>query len=477
MNVLAIDQGTSATKALVLGAGGEVLGQALAAVSPRPGPGGAVVQDPQELLLSVLQAGREALAAARVPVQAVGLGNQGETVLCWDPDTGAPLGEAMSWQDRRAATITRELAERGQWLTELTGLPLDPYFAAPKMAWLARQAPGHGVITTIDAWLTRQLTGAFVTDVATASRTLLLDLRRGEWSPEACAAFGLDAERLPRIVANAEPVGETRAFGPVLPLTGLIVDQQAALLAQACLDTGEAKCTYGTGAFILANTGGQPAAPGSGLAACVAWRLDGATSFCLDGQVYTAGAAISWLRRLGLLQDPRELDHRAGGPPPGPAAPVFLPGLAGLGAPFWDPEARGAFAGLTLASDRGELVDAVLWGIAAQIALLARTMGEALGRPLARLRVDGGLTRSRRLMQAQADLLQAPVELYPVPDATARGIGALARLGAGGAATAAEAIGAWKPQAVFEPAMASGDAAAHLERFERLARALMAWPR
>ena len=205
----------------------------------------------------------------------MGLANQGETVLRWDRASGRPLGPALSWQDRRAVIVTRELAGRADRLTELTGLPLDPYFAAPKMSWLQRAEGDDGVITTVDAWLNQRLSGAFVTDAATASRTLLLDLRTTSWSPEACAAFGLDPERLPRIVDCAEQVGETSAFGQPLALTGLAVDQQAALLAQSCFTAGEAKCTYGTGAFILANAGGRPPRSPSGLAACVAWRLRG----------------------------------------------------------------------------------------------------------------------------------------------------------------------------------------------------------
>ena len=463
--MLAIDQGTSSTKALVVDEEGTVIGEANAPVHPQAGAQGAVEQDPNELLQSIIDAGRAAIAAANTGVQAVGIANQGETVLRWNRETGEPFGAALSWQDRRAASITRELAEHADRLTELTGLPLDPYFAAPKMTWLRRRDGDGGVITTVDAWLNQRLAGAFVTDAATASRTLLLDLERTVWSDEACALFGLDPSTQPQIVECATAVGETDAFGDALPVTGLAVDQQAALFAESCFDAGEAKCTYGTGAFILATAGEQVVQSESRLAACVAWRLDGTTTYCLDGQVYTAGSVVSWLKELDLISEAADLDRVASGDDD----VVFVPSLAGLGAPFWAPDARGGWLGLSLATRRDDLVRAVIWGIAAQVASLARAMGNDIGRPLDRLRVDGGLTRSATLMQAQADLLQAPVELYPSPDATALGVGALARLGAGAASTPRDAVGEWKAVAIFEPQIDAAEAADRLARWEAAA--------
>jgi glycerol kinase len=476
VNVLAIDQGTSATKALVVADGGRVLGEASAPVHPQAGPGGAVEQDPQELLHSIVTAGRAALDAAGEPVDAVGVGNQGETVLRWDRATGRPLGPALSWQDRRAVTVTQELAEHGDRVTEITGLPLDPYFAAPKMAWLRRRDGREGVVSGVDAWLNHQLTGAFVTDVSTASRFLLLDLERLEWSEEVCALFGLDPAEQPEILDCDAPVGETSAFGPALPVTGLAVDQQAALFAESCFAAGEAKCTYGTGAFILANAGERTPRSASRLAACVAWRVRDATSYCLDGQVYTAGSAVTWLEQLELIREAADIDRVAGEAATDGREAVFVPSLAGLGAPFWAPEARGGWVGLSLATRRADLVRAVAFGIAAQVAVLGRAMADDLGRPLERLRVDGGLSRSAVLMQAQADLLQVPVERYPSADATALGVGALARLGAGAAATEAEAVGDWTPAGTFEPRMAPGEAAERLERWRAAAAALAALP-
>jgi glycerol kinase len=468
-NILAIDQGTSSTKALVVAEAGDVLGEGSAPVHPEAKSGGAVEQDPQELLESIVAAGRAALAAARVEVEAVGIANQGETVLRWDRENGKPLGPALSWQDRRAAPIARELESHADRLTEITGLPLDPYFAAPKMTWLRRETGDEGVITMIDAWLNQQLAGAFVTDAATASRTLLLDLESTTWSDEACALFEIDPATQPDIVDCAASVGETTVFGDPVPVTGLVVDQQGALFAESCFASGEAKCTYGTGAFILATAGDQALHSKARLAACVAWRLGGRSTYCLDGQVYSAGSAVSWLEELALIKEAADLDRISSDE--GEAA-LFVPSLAGLGAPFWAPDARGGWLGLSLATSRDDLVRGVVWGIAAQVASLARAMGDDMGRPLERLRVDGGLTRSKALMQAQADLLQAPVERYPSADATALGAGALARLGSGAASTPEEAVGDWTPAEVFEPRMTAAEAQERLARWEAAAAAL-----
>jgi glycerol kinase len=468
-NILAIDQGTSSTKALVVADAGEVLGEGSASVHPEAKSGGAVEQDPQELLESIVAAGRAALAAAGVAVEAVGIANQGETVLRWDRETGKPFGPALSWQDRRAAPIARELERHADRLSEITGLPLDPYFAAPKMTWLRRETGDEGVITTIDAWLNQQLAGVFVTDAATASRTLLLDLESTTWSDEACALFEIDPATQPEIVDCAATVGETTVFGDSLPVTGLVVDQQGALFAESCFAPGEAKCTFGTGAFILATAGDQALHSKARLAACVAWRLGGHTTYCLDGQVFSAGSAVSWLEELALIKEAADVDRISSDD--GEEA-LFVPSLAGLGAPFWAPDARGGWLGLSLATSRDDLVRAVIWGIAAQVAHLARAMGEDMGRQLERLRVDGGLTRSKTLMQAQADLLQAPLERYPSADATALGAGALARLGSGAASTPQEAVGDWIPAEVFEPQMTAAEAQERLGRWEAAAAAL-----
>ncbi|MFB7369596.1 FGGY family carbohydrate kinase [Streptomyces sp. NPDC056222] len=470
--VLAVDQGTSGTKALVVCPERGVIGSGTAPVRPRYLPGGLVEVDPTELYDSVVTAGRAALAEAGTPVAAVGLANQGETVLAWDPATGAPLTDALVWQDRRAENVCTELSSHADELRRWTGLPLDPYFAAPKMAWIRRHLTGAGVVTTSDAWLVHRLTGAFVTDAATAGRTGLLDLDTVSWSDPALDVFGLGGERLPRVVDADTRVGVTTAFGPPLPLTGLLVDQQAALLAQSVTEPGAAKCTYGTGAFLLAQTGPTPRRGDSGLVSCVAWRLAGRTSYCLDGQVYTAASAVRWLTDLGVISGAEDLDTM-GGAVPDSGGVTFVPALAGLAAPWWRGDVRGSLHGLGLNTNGGHLVRALCEGIAAQVVELAGAAGTDLGRPLTALRVDGGLTRSALLMQTQADLLQLPVEVSALPDATALGVATVARLGLDSGLTVEDAVPEWKPSAVYEPAITSTEAEERLDGFRTAVTALL----
>nr|WSZ94456.1 FGGY family carbohydrate kinase [Streptomyces sp. NBC_00857] len=471
--VLAIDQGTSSTKALVICPERGVIGTGAAPAPPRYGADGLAEVDPAVLLASVLDAGRQAVADAAEPVAAVGLANQGETVLAWDPATGAPLTDAIGWQDRRAEPLCAGLAAYDEQLKRLTGLPVDPYFAAPKMAWIRRELTREGVVTTSDSWLVHRLTGgAFVTDAATAGRTQLLDLDRVDWSPAALEIFGLSDEELPRVVDTAGPVGTTTAFGGEIPLTGLLVDQQAALFAQDVTEPGSAKCTYGTGAFLLAQTGDRPRRGTSGLVSCVAWRLGGRTSYCLDGQVYTAASAVRWLTGLGVISGAADLDP-VGSSVPDSGGVTFVPALAGLAAPWWRTDLRGSVTGLGLDTGAGHLVRALIEGIAAQVVELADAVATDLGTPLTGLRVDGGLTRSALLMQTQADLLQRPVEVSALPDATALGVGALARLGLDPELTTAGVIPEWKPSAVYEPRIGAAEAADRLGVFRSAVATLL----
>jgi glycerol kinase len=427
--VLAIDQGTSATKALVVGPGNEVLGSAEVPVGTYAVGRDGVEADPEELWRSVQTAGTRALASANARADAVALANQGETVLAWDRATGKPLSRAIVWQDNRAAAVCARLAAAGaaDELHAITGLPLDPYFAAPKMTWLRENVTRDGVVTTTDTWLLHRLGARYVTDAATASRTMLLDLDAAAWSPRACELFGIDPQALPNVADCDAITGETAVFGRrQIPVAGIAVDQQAALFGQGCLNRGDAKCTYGTGAFLLVTAGGQAPRSTAGLSASVAWRLAGQPAYCLDGQVYTAGSALRWLQELGILDDPAELDAVAGTVPDSGGV-VFVPALAGLGAPYWAPDARGVLTGLRLSTERGHIARAVAEGIAASVARLAEAVTADIGAPLTALRADGGLTRSRVLLQAQADLLQVPVLVSGTPHATALGVAALAR--------------------------------------------------
>lgn len=460
--ILAIDQGTSGTKAIVVDADGQVLAIAEETLSPDYLPGGGVEQDPHALLASVLDTGRRAAREAGVPLTAVALANQGETVLAWDRSTGDPLTKAIVWQDRRAESICNARAAHADRVAELTGLVLDPYFSAPKMRWVRDNLTTEGVVTTTDTWLVHRLGGEFVTDASTASRSLILGIDEVEWNAELLELFGLADEELPRIVGCDEIVGTTTAFGGNPVLTGLIVDQQAALLAEACLEPGMAKCTFGTGAFLLAQTGDRALRSHAGLTSSVAWSLRGRTSYCIDGQVYTAASAVRWITQLGLITVPADLDVVSAAESEG----VFcVPALAGLAAPWWDAEAKASFTGMTLSTRPGHLVRAVLEGIAAQVATVITLVADDLGRPLTRLRVDGGLTRSKVLMQAQADIAQIPVDVFPSSHATALGAAACARLAIDPGATPDDVVGSWAPTLTFTPRWSPARATDHLGRW------------
>ena len=464
--VLAIDQGTSGTKAIVADPEGRVLAAVEVPIRPRYLPGAGVEQDPQELLQSVLDAGRQALAAAGAQVQAVSLANQGESVLAWDPKTGRALSPVVVWQDGRAESLCQDLAGWEPWVRARTGLKLDPYFSAPKMAWLRRTLTTEGLVTTTDSWLIHHLTGEFVTDVATASRSMLMNLDDASWDPELLGLFALDTEPMPRIVDCDQIIGATTAFGPDIPLAGLIVDQQAALLAQGCWDPGAAKCTLGTGAFLLANTGSRAPRSNAGLTTSVAWRIRSVLDHCIDGQVFTVASAVRWLIDLGLLRSAADIDQVAATDSEGV---LCVPALAGLGAPWWRADATATLTGLTLSSTAGHLVLAVLEGIAAQIAVLCQAVGSDLGAPMDSLQVDGGLTRSSVLMQAVADLAQIPVRVFPSAHATAQGAAALGQLALQPGSDLADVITRPAATVTYEPRQAAGWAADFLSRWRSTA--------
>jgi len=467
VSVLAIDQGTSGTKAIVVDPDGQV--RSLAEVSVRPVylDGGGVEHDPIALLDSVLDAGRQAVAAAGVGIDAVALANQGETVLAWDPGTGEPLSRAIVWQDSRSQGICDRLADHRDLVASRTGLVLDPYFSAPKMTWLRENVTREGVVTTTDTWLVNRLTGEFVTDVTTASRSLVLDIDAVDWDRELLDVFGLAGEGLPRLVSCDEIVGTTTAFGADVPVTGLIVDQQSALLAERCLHAGAAKCTYGTGAFLLANVGDRAARSANGLTTSVAWRTRAGTEYCLDGQVYTAASAFRWLTGLGVISTSRDMDVVAAASSDGV---LFVPALAGLAAPWWRSDAQAALVGLSLATERGHLVRAVLEGIAAQVADLVGVIDSDTSVSVDTLRVDGGLTKSPVLMQIQADLLQVPVEVYPSAHATPIGAAALARFALDSSLRFEDIVWPWTAESVYEPQWSADRAADFLGRWRAAVR-------
>lgn len=423
--VLAIDQGTSATKAIVVDDQGKIHGVAEVPVHVVADQSGGVEVNPNELFQSVIRAGQQALAKSGNPkLGAIGLANQGETIVAWSRSTGRALHNAIVWQDRRSVDVCRSITDRAFEIEQITGMQVDPYFVAPKIAWLAprlENTSADTVITTSDVWLLNQLCGSFSTDVSTASRTLLTSLDTLDWSPKCAEIFGINPEYLPAIHDNDAMLGSTSLFGGDVPIVGTCVDQQAALFAEGCHNVGEMKCTYGTGAFLLANSGKHPHRSSSGLTPCAAWRIDKESSWCLDGQVYTAGSAISWLIEIGIINHPAEIDILCATVADTNSV-TFVPSLAGLAAPWWQPTATGRLVGLTMSTTKAHLVRATLVGITAQVALLARAATQDLGKKVEVLKVDGGLIQSMTLLQIQADLAQCTVAPYPSPDATALGI-------------------------------------------------------
>jgi glycerol kinase len=463
--VLAIDQGTTGTTALLLDAAVRVVAQFnVEFPNHYPSPG-LVEHDTDEIWASVQAAVRGALRqAGPVTLRAIGITNQRETCLFWDRATGQPIHRALVWQDRRTADTCRRLKEEGRepWVRARTGLVLDPYFSATKAAWLLDHVPGAraaaeaGTLAfgTIDAWLAFRLCGAHATDASNASRTLLFNLHTGDWDPELCSLFGVPMATLPRICDNAEVLGSTAGLDFLpdgIPVAGMAGDQQSALFGQACFTPGMAKCTFGTGAFVLLNTGGAIVSSEAGLLSTVAWRLRGQTTYALEGSAFIAGAAVQWLRDgLGLISTAAEVEALAASVPDSGGV-IFVPALTGLGAPYWRPDARGAIFGLTRGTTKAHLARAALEGVAFQIADILAVMSAESGRPLARLQVDGGAARNDLLMQTQADLLGVTCVRPTVLETTALGAAFLAGLGVGMWENEDAIAAAWAVDRSFAP--------------------------
>jgi len=449
--VLAIDQGTTATKCLLVDRHGRVVSAASATLPqhfPRPGW---VEHDPEEIWGTVVEAVRAALDGCPGPgaadrIAAIGITDQRETSLVWRREDGAPIHRAIVWQDRRTAEACRALEDggHGDRIREVTGLVTDPYFSGTKIAWTldnvggARAAAAAGELAagTVDSFLVWRLTGGEVhaTDVTNASRTMLWPLVGGGWSAELCGLLGVPGAALPRVLPCAGDYGVTRKVPCLpdgIPIRGVIGDQQAALFAQACLRPGEAKCTYGTGAFVMLNTGARLVRSTRGLLTTVAWQLGDQVTYCLEGSAFVAGALIQWLiEGLGLFEDANQAEEIAATVSDSGGV-VVVPAHAGLGAPYWRPEARGLMCGLTRGTGRGHIARAALEGIANQVADLLEAMSLDTGVRLERLAVDGGASRNDLLMQIQADLLGVTLERPANRESTAMGAAFMAGLGAG----------------------------------------------
>ena len=440
--VLAIDQGTTGSTCLMVGADGRIAGRGYREIPQHFPQPGWVEHDPADLIRSTLEAAREAIAAAGATPETIGITNQRETVVLWDRTTGDPVGRAIVWQDRRTALRCAELAGDAARISELTGLVVDPYFSATKLEWLLRQpgirgraARGDLLAGTVDSWLIWFLTGGAVhaTDPTNAARTMLFDIGALRWSLELCAFFDIPGTLLPEVRPSSGLFGTTQAdhFGRSIPIHGVAGDQQAALFGQGCWSAGEGKNTYGTGAFLLLNTGATRASPGGGLLSTVACDRRGQPAYALEGAIFVAGAAVQWLRDgLGIIENASDTEALASGISSTDGV-YFVPALVGLGAPYWEPEARGTIVGITRGTTRAHLARAALESMAYSTADIVRTMAERSGVRFDRLRVDGGATSNNWLMQFQADVLGIPVERPDMAETTALGAAGLAGIAAG----------------------------------------------
>jgi glycerol kinase len=486
-HVLAIDQGTTGTTALVIGADGKVAGRGYQEITQHFPQPGWVEHDADEILERTLNAAREAISSSRVTPDVIGITNQRETIVVWHRDTGKPLARAIVWQDRRTTERCAELRNKTTMIAERTGLRPDPYFSATKLEWLLKRPEiafvarnGRLLAGTIDTWLIWKLTGGRVhaTDPTNASRTLLFDIERLRWSKELCDLFHVPIEILPEVRPSAGDFGRTVTsfFGKSLPITGVAGDQQAALFGQGCCGPGTAKNTYGTGAFLLLNTGKILPRPGEGLLATVACDDKGGAAYALEASIFVAGAAIQWLRDgLGILQNAAESERLARAIESNDGV-YFVPALVGLGAPNWEPKARGTIFGLTRGTGRAHIARAALEAMAYGTAEMLTVMAKRGKVSFESLRVDGGASANNWLLQFQADILGISVERPDMIETTALGAAGLAGIAGGVWRDATEFIGT-RQFTRFAPVMPRESAAALLGDWQRAVRAALFWAR
>ncbi len=466
--ILALDQGTTSSRAILFDRSGRELAKAQKSFPqsyPRPGW---VEHDPLEIWSAQTEAARDALAAAKMPpsqVAAIGIANQRETAVFWDRKTGEPLGPAIVWQDRRTTGICQTLAAQGleKLINERTGLLLDPYFSGTKIMWFLENVPGmrararNGEICfgTVDSWLVHRLTGAHLTDPSNASRTLLFDIHTGAWDAEILSALGIPHQILPRVTASASAFGRARRewLGAEIPVCGDLGDQQAALLGQACLEPGSVKVTYGTGCFCLLNTGAVPIASRNRLLTTIAWDLGQGLEYALEGSVFIGGAVVQWLRdELRILSSAAESETLARAVPD-TGGVYFVPAFVGMGAPYWDPDVRGAIFGITRGTRQEHIVRAGLQSIAFQTRDLVEAMQKDAGRSIRSVRVDGGASLNAFLMQFQSDVLGMPLVRPRSHETTALGAAFAAGLAVGFWKSREELSNIWQAETIFEPGM------------------------
>lgn len=489
--ILALDQGTSSSRAILFDLAGNL--HAVAHHPTRqhfPQPGW-VNQDADDIWRTTLAAGRQVLAEAgsTAPVAAVGIANQRETTILWDRRTGDAVAPAIVWQSRQSAPLVDRLQSRGMADTyqRLTGLVPDAYFSATKIALLLdedrelrrRAEAGELAFGTVDTWLHWRLSGGtqHLTDPANASRTMLFDLHRLAWSPELLADLSIPASLLPAVATNGGVLYETAAqhFGRPIPVAGVAGDQQAALFGQACFEPGQGKSTYGTGSFLLINTGPQPKPSRHRLLTTIAWKIGERTTYALEGAIFVAGAAVQWLRDgLGLIAAAADVEPLARGVADSGGV-CFVPALAGLGSPHWDPHARGTIVGISGGTTAAHLARATLEAIAFQTKEVVDAMAADSGIPLTELRVDGGAARNDLLLQIQADLLGVPVVRPRNVETTALGAASLAALGVGLSPSQADLAAQWAVDRRFEPTISADERAARFSTWRRAVDRSRAW--
>ncbi|MCG6921323.1 MAG: glycerol kinase GlpK [Acidobacteria bacterium] len=469
-HVLALDQGTTSSRAIVFDHAGSVRAVAqreFRQIFPRSGW---VEHDPREIWASQTGVAVEALASASLrprDLAAIGITNQRETAIVWDRETGEPVMNAIVWQDRRTAPLCDRLRAEGKepLIREKTGLVIDAYFSGTKVAWILENVPGAReraeagklAFGTVDSWLVWNLTGGrlHLTDASNASRTLFFNIHTGEWDDELLGLLGVPRSLMPEVRGSSEVYGTVSAGHDLedVPIAGIAGDQQAALFGQACFTPGLTKNTYGTGCFMLQNTGDKAPPSRHKLVTTVAWRRDGRTEYALEGSVFIAGAVVQWLRDgLGIIRASSDVEALAVSVPDNGGV-YLVPAFAGLGAPHWDAYARGTIVGITRGTSAGHLARAALESIAYQVSDLADAMQSDSGVPLAELRADGGAAGNDMLMQFQADLLGVPVLRPAVTETTALGAAYLAGLATGFWSSIADVAGQWRVERRFEPAM------------------------
>ncbi|HET9452711.1 MAG TPA: glycerol kinase GlpK [Gemmatimonadaceae bacterium] len=479
--VLAIDEGTTGITCLVVARDGRILARAYREITQHFPQPGWVEHDAEEIFAKTVAAAREAIDASRADVTALGITNQRETIVLWDRVTGKPVHRAIVWQDRRTAKRCEELAPKAGRIRALTGLVTDPYFSGTKLEWLLRETkhdPANLAAGTIDSWLIWKLTDGAVhaTDHTNASRTMLYDIDAFQWSDELCAMLHVPRGILPEVRPSSGDFGTASAahLGRAVPIRGVAGDQQSALFGQGCWAAGSAKNTYGTGAFLLQNTGSRRPEEVKGLLTTVACGSRGEPLYALEASIFIAGAAVQWLRDgLGIVARAEETEAMARSLATNDGV-YFVPALVGLGAPWWEPDARGTIVGLTRGTTRAHLARAALEAMAYSTADVVDAMSRASGKTLDRLRVDGGATSNGWLMQFQADMLGVPVERPANVETTALGAAGLAGIAAGVWPTPEDFLQAQRFE-LFRPGAGAGDRAALRAGWARAVRATLHW--